>query len=41
MQLKLPAEGKVCVGDMQPFGDQEEEEEAAQLRVHQLVRQPN
>jgi len=42
VQLRLPAEGKVCVGDAQPFGDgEEEEEEADQLRVHQLVRQPN
>jgi pimeloyl-ACP methyl ester carboxylesterase len=41
VRLKLPAEGKVCVGDAQPFTDAEEEEEADQLRVHQLVRQPN
>ena len=41
VRLKLPAEGTVCVGDVQPFGDvEEEEEEAKQLRVHQLVRQP-
>jgi pimeloyl-ACP methyl ester carboxylesterase len=42
VRLKLPAEGKVCVGDVQPFGEEEaEEEEAAKLRVQQLVRQPN
>ena len=41
VRLKLPAEGTVCVGDAQPFTDAEEEEEADQLRVHQLVGRPN